>query len=148
MDRLIVEVDATFPLETGGVLMGYVHGGDCIVTAIVGPGPNAVHHECTFTPDYEYQEMEVANIYVSSGRRWTYLGDWHSHPRQRMPSLSPKDIRTLKCIARYKGARIAQPIMLLLAGEPDDWSLNVWQWKPSKLMWWKSDVTLLNVRTC
>jgi len=132
-DMLFAEADRTFPLETGGILMGYPTGNEIIISEIIGPGPQAIHCAHSFTPDYEYQEAEVARLYATSYRKWTYLGDWHTHPRQKFPDLSAKDIQTLQRIAGSKKARVATPIMLLSSGQPTAWKLNIWQWQPGKL---------------
>lgn len=146
VDTLLAEVDRTFPLETGGVLMGYLAREELVISEIIGPGPNAVHRTHSFTPDYTYQEIEVARLYEESNRKCTYLGDWHSHPRQKWPNLSAKDIQTLHRIARSKKARITTPLMLLLSGQPTSWKLNIWQWQPGKLFRFPSRVAPSNVK--
>jgi len=117
IDRMAAEAARTFPLETGGVLMGYTDaiGADVVVRECIGPGPHAVHHGSAFVPDHIYHEQEVARIYAQSGRVWTYLGDWHSHPDGRL-ELSTADRRTVKWIARAVDARAPNPIMALIAG--------------------------------
>jgi integrative and conjugative element protein (TIGR02256 family) len=145
-DILLAETDRTFPLETGGVLMGYVTGKELVISEIIGPGPDAIHRTHSFTPDYAYQEIEVARIYEASCRKWTYLGDWHSHPRQKWPNLSAKDIQTLHRIGRSKKARIAAPLMLISSGQPTAWKLNIWQWQPGKLFRSRSRAVPLSVK--
>lgn len=73
-----------YPLETGGVLLGYTDdekSGDVVIVAITGPGPGAIHTETTFEPDHDYQAQEIARIYRASQGANAYLGDWHTHPR-------------------------------------------------------------------
>jgi integrative and conjugative element protein (TIGR02256 family) len=102
------------PLETGGVLLGYSGGeGDLVVTTVIGGGPSASRRETSFEPDHEYQAREIALAYERSGRRWAYLGDWHTHPNGQAV-LSRTDRRTLRRIARTPEARAPQPTMLLL----------------------------------
>jgi integrative and conjugative element protein (TIGR02256 family) len=118
------EADRTSPRETGGILMGYRGAGETIVIAsVVGPGPNAAHGYGFFVPDHEYHEREVARIYENSGRQWTYLGDWHSHPGGSA-GLSKSDRHTLRRIAKSPEARAAAPLMLVLAGGKP-WELAV-----------------------
>lgn len=114
------------PEETGGVLVGYsdAAGQNLVIEHVVGPGPRAIHTRFSFTPDHEYQEQEIARLYLESGRVSTYLGDWHSHPGGGF-YLSPTDRNTLARIALTKEARIARPLMAVIGGE--DWELAVWQ---------------------
>jgi integrative and conjugative element protein (TIGR02256 family) len=113
------EAARTFPLETGGVLMGYgdVSSAQSVVRANTGPGPRATHRREGFIPDHTFHERETARIYAESGRTWSYLGDWHSHPHGRL-ALSQADRRTLARIARSTEARAPRPIMLVIAGAP------------------------------
>ena len=114
-----MEVEATrhYPLETGGILLGYANalGTQVVVRASVGPGPRAVHRRRGFVPDHVYHELETARIYAESERVWSYLGDWHSHPCGTL-ALSRTDRRTLARIACAVEARAPKPIMMILAG--------------------------------
>src|SRR6266850_2017521 len=105
VDKLCCEANDKFPLETGGILMGYFSQQEVVITAIAGPGQNAIHKQNAFAPDYVFHQKEVARLYAASGQRWIYLGDWHSHPKQRIPSLSAKDLQTLRRIAKSRPAR-------------------------------------------
>lgn len=138
--ELNAEADRCLPRETGGVLLGYADEltGDIMVASAVGPGALARHGRRTFVPDHRFHEREVARLYDESGRIWTYLGDWHSHPSGRL-GLSIADRRTLGRIARSKQARIPRPIMTVIAdGTPaggpgsrvlaaGSWQLGVWR---------------------
>ena len=114
------------PYETGGVLMGYWARpySEVVVTATIGPGPNARHEATRFLPDADYQDGEIARLYHGSGRTVTYLGDWHSHPDGGL-ALSRADRLTLRRIATTPAARAPVPLMAILAdGQP--WRLGVW----------------------
>ena len=119
--------DQSFPNESGGSLMGYwdKSGREVVITDVVEPGPKARHARTSFTPDYEFQEQRIADIYSASGRIHTYLGDWHSHPNGPA-ALSGTDTRTLKNIASFPQARAAKPIMILLSGRPEVWKVTAW----------------------
>ena len=119
------------PLETGGVLMGYQQADAYVVTACIGPGPKAIHKRASFIPDYDYQEQEIARVYRDSGRVFTYLGDWHTHPDGRI-RLSAIDRKTLKRIAGHPAARIHNPVMMILAGG-NPWRFGAWRWCASVL---------------
>ena len=52
---ITVEADRTWPLETGGVLVGYVaDNDDMVILSASGPGPNASHKRYRFKPDHNY----------------------------------------------------------------------------------------------
>lgn len=138
------EADRTAPNETGGLLLGYWArppgradlGGEAVVTAVVGPGPAAVHSGLSFVPDYDYQERELARLYAESERRWAYLGDWHSHP-DGPGVLSDRDVATLSRIARDPEARAPYPLMAILAGGTP-WVPHAWVGtRQMEAAWWR-----------
>jgi integrative and conjugative element protein (TIGR02256 family) len=123
--EMAIEASKWSPLETGGVLVGYISiSRDVVVTAIVHAGPDAKRTRTSFRPDPRFQDDGIAQQYEASGRQDCYLGDWHSHPRGS-PSMSWRDRRTLQDIAEYKPARIANPVMVILYS--DDWKIGAWQ---------------------
>jgi integrative and conjugative element protein (TIGR02256 family) len=145
LESMQAEAQRRSPLETGGILMGYwAENLSCVVIAsIVGPGPEAVHKRLSFTPDHVYQEREIERLYFDSGRRVTYLGDWHSHPLGPL-RLSVADRLTQLRIGMHRKARAPRALMAILAGGRP-WSLGVWQLERRK--WWRSGSTALDVVT-
>jgi integrative and conjugative element protein (TIGR02256 family) len=127
LSDMIAEADKWSPRETGGILIGYWSNrfSDVVVTNIIGPGPRAVHCKTSFQPDHDYQDIEVARLYLLSGRVHTYIGDWHTHPGAT-PEMSRADRRTLARIAQSPGARAPVPIMGILGGDKS-WRLAVWK---------------------
>jgi integrative and conjugative element protein (TIGR02256 family) len=125
------------PAETGGVLLGYwvEEGGEPVVTHAIGPGPEAVHERTRFIPDDEYQYAEIARLYRESGRRLSYLGDWHTHPGGAA-YLSRNDRATLRRIASYAAARAPRPVMLILAPGPN-WEPSAWNGILSNRLLWR-----------
>jgi integrative and conjugative element protein (TIGR02256 family) len=134
LEELLTLADEKFPLETGGVVIGYVSEdlSQVIVRSVVGPGPEAVHSPVAFVPDGDYHQEQVAELYTASGRTDTYLGDWHSHPHGSAV-LSWRDRRTLRSIQRSREARTPKPIMLVVAGDTA-WDTQAWElirpWDP------------------
>ncbi len=122
--------------ETGGILMGFWApiGSEIVVTEIIGPGPQAQHGRTYFYPDDAFQEAEVARIYSASGRRHTYLGDWHTHPGSKKAALSWQDRRTLRKICTHPEARAPKAIMLVLAGNHTAWLPAAWCGRSSRLL--------------
>lgn len=125
LSLLVGESERAFPRETGGVLMGYWVKPlqEVVIKEVIGPGPFARHGSTRFEPDYEWQEKEIGRIYEESGRYFTYLGDWHSHPGGQS-RLSIKDHVTLWRIANHGEARASTPLMGIMGG--DKWSLTIW----------------------
>lgn len=122
-EALVAEATRMTPRETGGVLMGYRgEGGDLVVTAVLGPGPAALHAPTRFVPDQAHHEREIARLYEASGRMHTYVGDWHSHPNGTC-ALSPRDRSTLRRIGRAREARLAEPLMVLVCGRGTSWEI-------------------------
>lgn len=103
------------PLETGGLLIGFWAGDRVrvVVTAVIGPGSKARHEAGSFGPDQVWQQEAVARLYEESGRRHTYLGDWHNHPHG-LPHPSRRDRRVAGLIARSPAARAPEPLMLII----------------------------------
>jgi integrative and conjugative element protein (TIGR02256 family) len=113
------------PLETGGVLLGYwVNETSLVVTAIIGPGPEAKHTSNNFLPDAEYHDKAIQEHFLASECRETYLGDWHTHP-SGTAYMSSTDKKTLDRIANSEAAHAATPVMLIL-GESEDWYPKAW----------------------
>ena len=129
VDSMTAEAESKSPRETGGVLMGYFQQQDSVPVILLAtkPGPNAIHLPHHYKPDYEYDEVQIANVYEKSNRRITYMGDWHTHLLPRC-NMSYRDKNTLRRIAAFGPARVNEPIMLIhcFSGE---WTANVWQGK-------------------
>lgn len=121
------EVSRTFPLESGGVLMGRRAGeSEWFVDHMVGPGPEARHARYRFSPDHEYQRQLIAARFLDTRGESTYLGDWHSHPKASHGRLSLLDRHALGKIMDTPEAQCPEPLMMILWGEPDTWSSTIW----------------------
>lgn len=114
-----------FPLETGGVLLGWRRGEDRIVIDVVGPGRNALHGRTRFMPDHKWQMREITRVFTGSAGDIDYLGDWHTHPDGHA-IMSDVDCRTLAKISR----KVPQALMLILAGP--DYSVELACWKAGR----------------
>ena len=117
--------EQSFPLETGGILLGYeADNGEAVVTAIIGPGQNAKHRRYRFSPDAEYQQAELTAHHLRTNGRETYLGDWHTHPRGST-ALSLLDKKTLTRIACTASSGTVKPVMAILGGGSESWEVGV-----------------------
>jgi integrative and conjugative element protein (TIGR02256 family) len=132
LDQMLVEGRRTYPLETGGVLMGFVIANRAVVTSVVGPGPRAIHRRRSFTPDAEWQQQQVAELYERANRRDTYLGDWHTHPGGSTRT-SFTDWLAARTIARSRDARCPNPVMLVLALSAGSLSVGAYRWHRGKM---------------
>lgn len=119
---------ATFPLETGGTFMGWwADPVTAVVNGMIGAGPNASRSAFHFEPDQDWQVEQIARYYEACGRRETYLGDWHSHPRARTGSISRTDRNVLRRIIKTPSARCLAPLMAIFYGDTASWQLKVWR---------------------
>lgn len=128
---MAVEAQRISPRETGGVLLGYwaqPHT-EVVVTAVIGPGPQAIHDPTRFVPDHDYQEAEIARRYAEALERNAYLGDWHSHPSGRS-GLSRQDRATLLGICTHAAARAPVPLMAILTPMGSEWVPKLWRFRP------------------
>ncbi|WP_179296583.1 MULTISPECIES: Mov34/MPN/PAD-1 family protein [unclassified Mesorhizobium] len=110
-----------YPVETGGVLLGWRDGADRIVTGLLGSGPKALHGRHAFLPDHAWQMIHIREAFEGSSGDLDYLGDWHTHP-DGVASMSDLDCRTLSKIAR----RVKSPLMMIAAGGGSTWTINGW----------------------
>ena len=131
---LVVEADRAYPLETGGVLVGYfADNGEPVIFAAVGPGPAAIHSRYRFTPDHGWQCSQLEILFEQSSGKLVYLGDWHTHP-DGLPQMSWLDKRTLRAIAKHPQALTPQPLMLIGAGAVQRWAWTGHQYRGDRLL--------------
>lgn len=95
------------------MLVGYWAAGDVVITFVTQAGPRATHQRDHYEPDASHDLRLIAQLYRDSGRRWTYLGDWHSH-MLKGERLSDLDRTTLRTIADTSSARLARPVMAIV----------------------------------
>lgn len=139
----VEEARRLYPLETGGVLIGYWADPEtAVVRSVTGPGPRALHARYSFEDDHAWQAAEITKQYESSGRRLVYLGDWHSHPDAAHGGLSRTDRSALRSIIAAPQARMPTPLMVILYGNPQEWRHAAWlgQLRSRRLFWPKLTV--------
>ncbi|UPK34545.1 Mov34/MPN/PAD-1 family protein [Bradyrhizobium sp. 186] len=120
------DADRFYNLETGGALMGYWYGDTAVITATIEAGPAALHQRYSFEPDQHWQVEQIARHYARSGRRETYIGDWHTHPAAKSGRLSRTDRSVLRRIIATPAARAPTPIMIVLHGAKGAWEATAW----------------------
>jgi len=131
LDEIVEAANCHYPNETGGVLMGWwvPDTPQVFIKSVIGPGPDAIHAVHNFYPDNEWQTDRIAETYTASGRRTTYLGDWHTHPGGQ-PIPSRLDKRTLRTISEEPEALCPAPLMIITAGA-ESWRLGAWSLEPA-----------------
>lgn len=98
-----------------------------LIDEVIGPGPLARHSRFRFSPDIDYQHAEIAARYRATDGASTYIGDWHSHPGARHGGLSYLDRKALRRVMDEPSAQCPEPLMMILWGEPNEWSVSAWQ---------------------
>jgi integrative and conjugative element protein (TIGR02256 family) len=135
--KLFEETYNRLPFETGGMLLGYKDiYSNMVITNLISAGPNAIYKKRSFVPDGEYQQSELSNIYISSKRTTTYLGDWHSHPYDHS-YMSWRDRKTIKKIAKTESTRESNPIFIIIGTilkEAKCWRYNDKKYKNIELL--------------
>lgn len=140
---LVKEAKKKYPLETGGVLIGYfVSKNKIVITEVLGPGKLAEHEKDRFEPDQNFHEIELEKHFFNTNHKEVYLGDWHTHPNFK-PYLSKIDLKTLRRIAKYKPSQLSHPLMAVLGTSNMDF--KIWQYVSSTSFFWNYKV---NVREC
>lgn len=127
VDAMTAEAHRCHPVETGGMLIGWddFEAGHLVVATIIGPGPNAEHHTWGFTPDGAWQQEQLDRIYVATGGRLTFVGDWHVHPAGGF-GMSRRDRRTMAATADEPESRLEVALMGLLAKDGERYRLGMW----------------------
>ena len=115
MMSIMGEANSKYPLETGGMLIGYRKGLDVVVTDIVGPGPGAIHQKYFFEHDNTWQKKQADELFNATEGQLRYIGDWHSHPDGPIET-SPLDMQTIKLISDTPEALTPEPLMLIIGG--------------------------------
>jgi len=72
-------------------------------------------------PDHEWQVTQVRAAFKATGGDLNYVGDWHTHP-SGIAEMSGQDRRTLDRLSR----RVKGALMIIAAGEDDDWRIGGW----------------------
>jgi integrative and conjugative element protein (TIGR02256 family) len=121
LQAILDEAEDKWPLETGGMLLGYRgdNGDDIVITEVTGPGPKSRHRRYAFTPDGRWQQRQLDRIYAESGRVTGFLGDWHSHPDAR-PRPSGRDLKTARKVSRRKSSRASHPTTLIIGSDENN----------------------------
>lgn len=89
-------------IETGGQLFGHwTFDGAPVVQYVLGPGPNAGHHNAFFMQDLDYLKSCAKLLKQKYGL--DHIGEWHSHHQLGLAHPSGHDARNLNTNIRRLG---------------------------------------------
>lgn len=133
-DVIALETEKRPKSETGGALFGYASESELVVACAYGPGPRARHRRTSFDPDPRTTATLIAAVRSSSGRRYRYLGSWHSHPGSPARP-STQDLQTTEIVAAQPEVVLPRPLVLIQAAyagttEHPLAELRAWHWAP------------------
>ena len=113
VDEMRTASESGLPNETGGVLVGHIDPeGRTRITAVVGPGPRALHTPNRFRRDGQYAQAEVDRLHRDSDGRDDYVGEWHSHP-QNVPA-SGVDRGSMEWIGTNERYQRDEPVLVIM----------------------------------
>jgi integrative and conjugative element protein (TIGR02256 family) len=115
---------ASYPEETGGILIGHRDEMHITVTHVVGPGPRATHKRNRFWRDGQHAKRELDRIYTKTGGVADYIGEWHSHPISGLPSRI--DQATMRRISQDSAYATTMPVLVVVQRDPrtEVWGLS------------------------
>ena len=103
---------ASYPLETGGVLIGHYNEtlDTAVATRATGPPPDSQRRRTAF---YRGTQGLHELLRVLWSKKEYYLGEWHYHPGSS-PEPSAADFKRLQEIAESDDANCPEPILLVV----------------------------------
>jgi len=109
--------------EAGGVLLGrYISGApDIVVDSVTVPGVGDRRERFRFFRAKKSHQMQIDEIWASSGGRTVYLGEWHTHP---VPVPVPSWIDLLDWRRKLFFDRFGAYLFFLIAGTCE---IKVWE---------------------
>jgi integrative and conjugative element protein (TIGR02256 family) len=102
ISKITSECALVHRVETGGILIGYETKNAIVISHATGPGPKAVHKECSLELDLDHISHELRRLETSLPVG--YEGNWHSHPGQKQIVMSGLDknlLRDVVCSPEY-----------------------------------------------
>ena len=103
---------ASYPLETGGVLIGHYNEtlDTVVATRATGPPPDSQRRRTAF---YRGTQGLHELLRVLWSKKEYYLGEWHYHPGSS-PEPSAADVRRMQEIAESDNTNCPEPILLVV----------------------------------
>lgn len=119
LTRLYEEREAKLPCETGGILLGHYDFVRRIVyiVATLPPPADSRGGPDRFTRGYRGLTRAVAAVQARTAGQFTYIGEWHSHPRGCSCLPSTPDENLFSWIRTTLLADCLPPLMLIVGDE-------------------------------
>lgn len=102
---------ASTDVESGGVLLGARRGPHFEVVEVTVPQPDDFRTHTSFIRSARAHERLARSVWMKSGKRHGYLGEWHTHP-EATPIPSPVDYHGWQTIF----LAIRQPLVHVVVG--------------------------------
>lgn len=108
------------PEESGGVLLGYhdFNLGEIVIVDALPPPPDSERSVDHFDRGVEGVVAEFNEAQRRTANVVTYVGEWHSHPKNHTARQSPRDLMQLFRLA-IGMADDGLPVLQLIVGERD-----------------------------
>lgn len=119
MQRLYDLCTASYPYETGGVLIGKYSDDlkSAEISTITGPPEGSKQTRHTFIRS---AKNTISLLKESWKIKQYYLGEWHYHPGAS-PHPSGLDRTTMIKLSENEALHCPEPVLLIIGGKPSDW---------------------------
>lgn len=111
------------PNETGGILIGsYSDDHAWAKISEISDAPDgSIHRPGSFVRNGQPLLTRLEKLWK---KNQYYVGEWHYHPRSSS-SPSKTDQHTMQSLSKNDSLHCPEPIMVIVGGEPSEWSLYV-----------------------
>lgn len=130
--------------EKGGIVLGQVSKSEqeILVCRVSIPTNHDMSSKYSFHRSHEWAQQIIDYEFVNSGRKNTYLGEWHTHPSNRAVP-SPQDIRMIK--KQFAVNEIRTNFMLLLIAAQEELFIGLYDGEVMKSVRVKEYCTAINL---
>lgn len=118
--KLIELRSAKLPVETGGILLGYIDHKSCriYIVDVLGAPADSEETETSFIRGTEGLSKKLAEAKKRTAGIVTYIGEWHSHPEGCQTTPSGFDQTLLQYLTEQLATE-GHPALMAIAGEKD-----------------------------
>lgn len=101
--------------EAAGVLVGEKRGNHFVLCDASEPYKRDIRHRYSVNRCDPQHQIFVNNAFITSDKKWQYLGEWHTHP-ERYPAPSSLDRQSWK-----NSLKTFTSIILIIIGTESIW---------------------------
>ncbi len=122
-EQLLRLCENSYPLETGGVMIGNysLDSTYAKIARILGPAKHSKHSKSSFLRS-SYGIKDILDEEWTSGN--FYLGEWHYHP-DFSAAPSHTDIQQMKVFSKDRQLNCPEPILLIIGGKKENWNISL-----------------------